>query len=124
MSVEILLIAALVTKHFIADFILQYPYQFLNKGTYGHPGGLLHMAITGIGSLIACALVITITPMVLAIIGAEMVIHYHLDWAKVQINSHFKWSPTSHSEFWNLLGLDQWLHYMTYIVMVALMVAK
>lgn len=33
----------LFTKHFIVDFPLQaFPYQYQNKGTYGHPGGLLH----------------------------------------------------------------------------------
>ena len=37
--------AILSAKHTAADFFLQTPYQYLNKGTYGHPGGLLHAAI-------------------------------------------------------------------------------
>lgn len=116
-SVEMLLIFGLITKHFVADFLLQYPYQFLNKGIYGHPGGLLHAVICGIGSLLACSVVIAITPMLCIIIGVEMVIHYHIDWAKVQINTKYELHPgTTH--FWNLLGLDQWLHYLTYVGMV------
>ena len=32
-------IAILMVKHTAADFFLQTPYQYCNKGTYGHPAG-------------------------------------------------------------------------------------
>jgi len=32
-------VAVLMAKHTVADFYLQNAYQYLNKGTYGHPGG-------------------------------------------------------------------------------------
>ncbi len=38
-------IAILMVKHAVADFFLQTPYQYCNKGTYGHPGGFLHAGI-------------------------------------------------------------------------------
>ncbi len=38
-------VAVLMFKHMVADFYLQTPYQYLNKGTYGHPGGFLHAGI-------------------------------------------------------------------------------
>ncbi|MDJ0512831.1 MAG: DUF3307 domain-containing protein, partial [Methyloceanibacter sp.] len=38
-------IAILMVKHTAADFFLQTPYQYCNKGTYGHPGGFLHAGI-------------------------------------------------------------------------------
>ena len=38
-------VAVLLVKHAVADFYLQTPYQYLNKGIYGHPGGLLHSGI-------------------------------------------------------------------------------
>ena len=38
-------IAILMVKHTVADFFLQTPYQYCNKGTYGHPGGFLHAGI-------------------------------------------------------------------------------
>ena len=38
-------VAVLLLKHMVADFFLQTPFQYLNKGTYGHPGGLLHSGI-------------------------------------------------------------------------------
>ena len=38
-------VAVLMFKHAVADFYLQTAYQYLNKGTYGHPGGFIHAAI-------------------------------------------------------------------------------
>ncbi len=32
------LMTAFIIKHFVADFLLQRPYQLFNKGIYGHPG--------------------------------------------------------------------------------------
>jgi hypothetical protein len=49
----------------------------------------------------------------------DFLVHYHIDWAKMRLNSYYKWTPDK-PQFWTLLGLDQYLHAMTYIVMVAL----
>ena len=38
-------------KHFLCDFVLQSAYQYRNKGIYGHPGGILHAGLHGLGSL-------------------------------------------------------------------------
>lgn len=99
----------LFTKHFILDFIFQTPYQYLNKGKYGHPGGLLHSGLQGSGTFL-------ILGWQAALI--DLVIHYHIDWAKVQVNSRFKLKPDNSEKFWWLLGLDQYLHYMTYALLV------
>jgi len=48
MTVELLLILLLFTKHFVLDFPLQTKFQWSNKGTYGHPGGLLHSGFTAL----------------------------------------------------------------------------
>jgi len=40
-------------KHFFCDFVLQTPYQFLNKGIYGHPGGFIHAGLHASTSMIA-----------------------------------------------------------------------
>jgi len=51
--VAVLLLLALTVKHFIVDFPLQaHPYQYKNKGTYGHPGGLLHSGLHLVGTLL------------------------------------------------------------------------
>lgn len=108
----------LILKHFIVDFPMQGPYMYKNKGTYGHPGGILHARYHAGGTLLILALSSTST--VLCILAAlfDGLVHYHVDWAKTNINSYMGWGPTTHEEFWYLLGADQLLHYLTYFLIV------
>jgi hypothetical protein len=115
--IELSILALLFSKHFIIDFPLQTPYQYLNKGKYGHLGGLLHSGLHGLGTLIIFSF---FTPLAYLFALADFLIHYHIDWAKVQINNHYSLNP-SHPRFWTLLGADQYLHAMTYITMVILL---
>ena len=115
--IELLILVLLFSKHFLIDFPLQTPYQLNNKGSYGHPGGLLHSGLHGLATLLIFALV---TPLAYLFAIADFLIHYHIDWAKVTINEHYGWTATTHNQFWILLGLDQYLHAMTYIAMVTL----
>lgn len=115
---EILLAFTLLTiKHFIVDFPLQGPYQWKNKGTYGHPGGILHAGLHGIGTFL-CFVWLVVTPVALMFGILDMIIHYHVDWAKMNINAKYGWRPDHHPEFWWLLGIDQFLHTMTYIFLI------
>jgi hypothetical protein len=117
-QVVLLLLLALFTKHFIIDFPLQAPYQYLNKGTYGHPGGLLHSALHAVGTWM-CLATLGLYTHIFAIALVDGIIHYHIDWSKVRINAHYGWGATTHSQFWILLGLDQFLHALTYIGIAA-----
>jgi hypothetical protein len=105
-------------KHFIADFVLQSPYILDNRRFYGHPGGLLHVAIHLVGSLIALLIVGTSFSVVAALLIVEGLVHYHLDWAKDNIVAWRDLSPRD-SGFWYATGLDQGLHQLTYIGMTA-----
>jgi hypothetical protein len=115
LALELLLL--LFLKHFIVDFPLQKPYQYLNKGNYGHPGGILHSALHGVGTFICIWFFFPSVALVMAF--ADFLVHYHVDWAKVNINKAFNWGPTTHEQFWWLLGLDQLAHALTYIAIVA-----
>lgn len=42
------LLLALQIKHFIWDFYYQPPYMWQNKGTFGHPGGIVHSGLHAI----------------------------------------------------------------------------
>ncbi len=109
----------LVIKHAIADFILQTPYQYRNKGRYGHPGGLVHAGIHGV--LTVPVFVVTAPSTVLAgalIIAAEILIHYHVDWIKDNVIRWRGWTPDQY-KFWVTLGIDQLAHYLTYIAIIA-----
>lgn len=105
-------------KHFLCDFPLQGPYQYKNKGTYFHPGGLLHAAIHVAGTLAVFALLGWFYVDLLWLALLEGFIHYHIDWAKMRINAAKGWGPTTHEEFWWLLGYDQLLHQLTYLAMI------
>ncbi len=114
---EILIVLTLlVTKHCIVDFPLQTKFQYSNKGTYGHPGGLLHAGLHGLGTYLC---LFAFTPIAVWMAFVDAVVHYHIDWAKMNLNTRLGWGANTHEQFWWLLGLDQYLHYITYIGLTA-----
>ena len=106
-----ILLALFGIKHFIADFLLQFPYMLGQKGTYGAEGGIHHAGMhTGLTFLV---LVIGCDPIIaIELAMADGVVHYHIDWAKQQLNKGM--SPADRM-FWVWMGADQGLHYLTYI---------
>lgn len=109
-----LLITAFVIKHFVADFVLQYDYMVKQKGQWMQPGGLHHVGIHAAGTLFILLPfgVGLITMLMAAIIDA--VTHYVIDWTKQQAN---KGLPMTSRKFWLLIGLDQMMHYLVYILL-------
>lgn len=111
------LFCAFFFKHFVCDFPLQIYVMFNNKGRYGSPGGIVHAVTHGIGTLVA-----------LSAFGygwhsflyaaADSFAHYHIDYAKTRTNEHYRLNPHN-VYFWWLLGLDQFLHYLTYAWIIA-----
>ncbi|HUW48079.1 MAG TPA: DUF3307 domain-containing protein [Patescibacteria group bacterium] len=117
-NVTLVAFSLLFFKHFVADFLLQGPYQFLNKGNYGHPGGILHAVIQAVGTLLVLVPYLGYSAVLLYLAIAECVIHYHIDWAKMSLNVKMDWKCDKSKEFWWLVGFDQYLHYMTYAAML------
>ena len=118
MNDTLCLMMLLSIKHFVVDFPLQGPYQYQNKGSYGHFGGILHASLHGIGTALCFW---WYAPMACILLGfLDFGYHYHIDWAKMNLNKKFGWGPTTHEQFWWLLGLDQLLHVLTYIGLVSL----
>lgn len=108
-----ILLAMLEVKHFLFDFVFQTPYQLKNKGIYGHPGGVLHSGLHVCGTLVALLAVAAPVLPSAAILVAEFVVHYHLDWAKEQITRRVGSSKAAF--FWGMIGLDQLMHHLTYV---------
>ena len=116
-------VAILMLKHTVADFYLQTRYQYLNKGIYGHPGGVLHSAIH-----------VALTPFVYLVLApgslllagvvalGEFAVHYHVDWLKEQLTRRHAWTARDRG-FWYALGTDQLVHGLTYLAMIAILVA-
>lgn len=113
-------LAAFQIKHFIADFVVQTPYQFQNKGKYGHPGGFIHAGIHAIGSLPALWILSASPGAMALVVLAEFVVHYHTDWFKEKLNHRYDLQGTE-APYWMVFGADQFLHQLTYLVIVALL---
>lgn len=117
MIYELILLSLLFTKHLIIDFPLQKPYQWKNKGTYGHPGGLLHSGLHSVGTFMCLCWIIPL-PLTFMMAIIDGLLHYHIDWAKMNINKKYGWGANTHEQFWVLVGVDQYLHAMAYIGLI------
>jgi hypothetical protein len=107
----------LFIKHFICDFPLQAtPWMYRNKGTYLHLGGIAHAGIHALGTLLVLAPFLGSLAIMYAAI--DMLVHYHIDWAKMNVSKRYDLQPNNSERFWILLGFDQLLHHITYFVIV------
>ena len=120
-SSAVLLLFLLMVKHFLFDFIFQTSYQLKNKGTYGHPGGILHSGLHVVGTALVLLFVMPAAAIWAAILVGEFVVHYHIDWCKEQITR--RWAKANGVFFWWMIGLDQLLHYLTYLAITAILLA-
>jgi len=108
----VLLLALFGIKHFICDFVLQFNYMLREKGIYGAFGGLHHAMMHG-----ACTFAILswFFPFALWAGFLDFIAHYHIDWAKQQLN---KGLGPADRMFWVWFGADQTAHYLTYIAII------
>ena len=108
----------LFIKHFVCDFPLQaYSWMYLNKGTYMHPGGLAHAGVHGIGTF-AVLMPFLGWSAAISYASIDMLVHYHIDWAKMNLTRRHDLKPDSSEWFWILLGIDQLLHHLTYFAII------
>jgi Protein of unknown function (DUF3307) len=113
------LIASLQAKHFICDGLLQTKVMVDSKSVYGDRMGLVHAALHGIGTALILAVFGFKLSIILGLAVLDMVIHYHVDYAKENIVKRAAW--TSHdAKFWWALSADQMLHQFTYLLLPAL----
>lgn len=121
-SAVLLGFAILAVKHTIADYFLQTAYQYRNKGTYGHPGGILHSGIhIALTPSVFLVLPAASLAQAIAILAGEFVVHYHLDWSKEQLIKRNHLAQTD-PWFWHLFGLDQLGHSLTYVAIIAILI--
>lgn len=114
----LLAMAYLLTKHAIADYYLQTAYITRFKGSYGHSAGMIH---SGQHAALTAPVFLFLPPATavlgLAILAAEFIVHYHIDWLKDNIVRRNGWTQAD-GVYWHVMGLDQLLHGLTYIVIV------
>jgi len=119
-QLQLLALTTLLVKHTVADFFLQTRFQHANKSRYLHPGGLLHAFIHVLLTLPVFAVFPVAPELAIALLSAEFVVHYHVDFVKARVTEGQGWTPTQ-AAFWHAFGLDQLAHGLTYVVMLAVL---
>ena len=113
-------IILLQVKHLLCDYVWQTPDMLRFKGIYGNSNGVLHSLYHGIGSMVCFLIAFPFSMISLGVVlmGIDILTHYHIDWVKVNYGCPHLSKPA----FWVHLGLDQFAHQFTYIVMIGLIV--
>ena len=104
-------LALLFIKHWYIDFVIQTDEEVKHKGIYGNWTGIVHSLKHGLATLIIFIAVDVSIGIALAIALLDTVIHYHVDWTKMNYGNMNIKTP----QFWNHLGLDQMAHQFSYI---------
>ncbi|PRY85077.1 DUF3307 domain-containing protein [Donghicola tyrosinivorans] len=107
---------ALQVKHVLFDFCCQTGWILEGKARYGAAGGVLHAGLHGAGSFLVLLFVAAL-PVALVLSLLEAVAHYHIDWLKARVGDK---ADTGSPRYWCLFGLDQLLHQLTMITVLAI----
>lgn len=108
-------------KHLLADFVLQTNSMIAEKGTYGEKGGIDHSMQHALLTLLIIFFATGISPLLtIGLTALDFIVHYHVDWAKSKISKNL---TVNDKHFWVLLGVDQLLHYLTYIGIIYVIVS-
>jgi len=111
-----LLLSLFGIKHFLADFPLQFQYMVQEKGIYGARGGIHHAALHASFTFLILIFFTDNPTYIILLPLLDGVLHYHIDWSKHQLVKNY---TVNDHEFWLYFGLDQTLHYLTYILIIA-----
>jgi hypothetical protein len=112
-------LAGLQAKHFIADYLLQPRWMIAGKASFTSPGGYAHVAVHAFGSLLILVPASVSVPVIAILIIAEAVAHYLIDYGKARWSLKHPSDPTRKS-YWAAHGADQFLHQLTYALMLFL----
>jgi hypothetical protein len=87
------------------------------KGIYGNWIGLGHSIKHGLATTVIFFAAVWDFQLAVMIGFADFFIHYHTDWAKININKKYNYT-VENPKFWMWLGLDQLVHSLTYVFLV------
>lgn len=111
------LFIGLLFKHLVADYYTQYHWMMKGKGTYGAFGGIAHAGWHGILTM-AVLNSLSINLWWSLLMGLlDFVIHYHIDYVKTNLWKSKAYTPADQM-FWAIHGTDQFLHLMTYVLIL------
>lgn len=119
-NIMFLVLALLFVKHWYVDFVNQTMEEVQWKGTYLDWRGVKHSVKHGVATAIIFYLCSDpiFEPSGAILIGLiDFILHYHIDWAKININKHNNYT-VENPKFWTWLGADQLAHSLTYLLLV------
>lgn len=116
MTIELLMmLLTFQVKHLIADYYLQFPYMYENKGkATGWVGPLFnHSLVHGVLTYIIVAIFTSNVGLAMLALLIDAVTHFWID----------RWKATrpdkvTESGFWTNLGIDQMLHHVVGILII------
>ncbi len=115
------LMVVMAAKHFCADFLLQT--SWIAKGKAAAHGWVLPLVLHAGGHAILTLLIaLLLFPRLWWLAPTEFVVHFLIDRAKVLV-ARRKPLDTTMTEYWWLLGFDQFLHQLTNIALVVAFLA-
>ncbi len=117
----LILMLGFTLKHDVADFLLQFSWMIVQKGSLTKPGGYVHAAIHAAGTALLLW-ILGVDPGWIAVLSlAELVFHFVVDFTKARTSDHIS-SVRQPNLFWGVYGLDQLVHYLTYITLTYLVI--
>ena len=116
-----IVLGALFVKHWYIDFVNQSMEEVHGKGIYGNAFGIMHSLKHGIATAVIFMVFLHSFELSIILGMIDMAFHYHIDWAKININK--RWNYTvENPKFWVWLGADQLAHSLTYLLLVWMVV--
>jgi len=103
-------------KHMLADYFMQTKSMLTGREVYWHLGRAQHAGSHALLSGVALLIVGTPMWLLVALVVAEFVVHFHIDWWKAQDTAKKQLTPAD-AAFWRGYGMDQALHQFTYLAM-------
>ena len=122
---ELAVLTWLMVKHFVADYFLQTKWMIVEKAEYGKLGGLVHAGEHAILTGVVLGIMGIGWPTLLLMV-IDFILHYQIDWTKSNyLRGRFAFSPLpmdqSDYQYWWAMGLDQFGHYLTYVLIVLIL---
>lgn len=111
------LMAGFITKHVIADYFLQTGWMLAGRDVYLHIGRLAHAGMHAIGTGLVLGIAGTPVGLMAVLSLVDLVIHFHVDWAKARYSEH-KGATPYEAAYWRAMGTDQAAHLFTYVGLV------
>ena len=119
---EVILLTGLLVKHAIADLFIQSFRKPTNKSNWFDRGLQLHSLDHSILTLIVLLLIAPVPYHVCLVLAVcDHLLHSLIDWIKTNVVRHFSIGRDG-PLFWRIQSLDQIAHYLTYALIVVVVV--